>query len=478
MGTCRRLTAVSLFTALIITGCASAGKDFPPSENTGQHETAAQEQTKASSDGAVMPDQMAPASDEAAMPEESPSVAVISGGETYIPIKNFTFSQYAQTDSSGQEQTVNACGAWLRPQDVNGMPQVPWTEDMELAVTGQVLTFDCSLYDADYELLSEEAVQSQGSPSFPRQQEPYYVKLELSFQEGSASRTGYQYFFQVVSRGPTPILSVSAELNGDEFGTVKELPSLKGQGAFAALTQKDSLPYIPIGSRLFLSFPEGEAPLSARFSDFVLAESGEPAFSNRGESPAQELPSEDGSYSIYLGANLDAMYYGYSEAYQPGGVRRGFLIDCTFADGSAETYAIAVKTDAAFGIKKQPSSAYLMPKCGTGVHVFTEARPKKQASGLVLTFVMENDSSCDFSYGEEPKLYRFEGPDPKEMPLLPQVGWNDIAYTLKANRTKRLTIKLDPLYGPLDPGYYRFSKDLINLEDGTTETVYGDFVVN
>lgn len=77
-----------------------------------------------------------------------------------------------------------------------------------------------------------------------------------------------------------------------------------------------------------------------------------------------------------------------------------------------------------------------------------------------------------------PRLYRFEGPDPKEMPLLPEAGWNDLAYTLKANRTKRLTIKLDPLYGPLDPGYYRFSKDLINPEDGTTQTVYGDFVVN
>ena len=465
MEKCRRLTAAFLLTALIMTGCASAGKDFSPLENTAQQETG-------------IPDQMVSASAEDDMPEESPSVAVISGGETYIPMKNFTFSEYTQTDSSGQEQTVNACGAWLRPQGVKGMPQVPWTEDMKLAVTGQVLTFHCSLYDADYEPLSEEAFQDQKSLIFPQQQEPYYVKLELSFKESPDSKTGYQYFFQVVSRGPTPILSVFAELNGNESEAVRELPSLKGQGAFTALTQKDSLPYIPIGSRLFLSFPEGETPLSVRFSDFVLTESGEPASFDGEEIPAQQLQAEDGSYSIYLGANLDAMYYGYSEAYQPGGIRRGFLVDCTFADGSTETYAIAVKTDAAFGIKRQPSSAYLMPMCGTGVHVFTEARPKKNASGLTLTFVMDNESSCDFSYGEEPRLYRFEGPDPKEMPLLPEAGWNDLAYPLKANRTKRLTIKLDPLYGPLDPGYYRFSKDLINPEDGTTQTVYGDFVVN
>lgn len=315
--------------------------------------------------------------------EESPSVIVVSGNENYVPVGNFTFSNSMQTDSFGKKQEVAACGVWLNPQDVEMMPQVPWSEDMRLDVTGEALTFQYSFYDNHYEVLEKEktgtaTATDPGAVIFPESQEPYYVKLEFSFQYGE-SRVGYQHFFQMVFRAPSPVLSVAVQA---EDSTI-EVPCAKGRGAFQSLV-KDGLTYIPI----------------------------------------------------------------------------------------------ALKTDAAFGIEDQPSSAYLMPMCGTGVEVFAESRPRKGASGLRLIFVMDNASTCDFIYGGESRLYRFDGPEQKEVPIQAGAGWEDLAYILEAGKTQKLDIDLEQLYGSLRPGYYRFSKELIRKEKGDVRTVSGDFVVN
>ena len=409
--------------------------------------------------------------------EESPSVIVVSGNENYVPVENFTFSNSMQTDSFGKKQEVTACGVWLNPQDVEMMPQVPWSEDMRLDVTGEALTFKYSFYDNHYEVLEKEktgtaTATDPGAVIFPESQEPYYVKLEFSFQYGE-SRVGYQYFFQMVFRAPSPVLSVAVQT---EDSTI-EVSCAKGRGAFQSLV-KDGLTYIPIGSRLSLSFPENGVPVSVKVFDFVLSESGEPLTTEEEKVEPRELRADGEAYSIYLGTNLEAMEYGYSDAYKPGGIRRGFLMECMFEDGSREIYVTALKTDAAFGIEDQPSSAYLMPMCGTGVEVFAESRPRKGASGLRLIFVMDNASTCDFIYGGESRLYRFDGPEQKEVPIQAGAGWEDLAYILEAGKTQKLDIDLEQLYGSLRPGYYRFSKELIRKEKGDVRTVSGDFVVN
>ena len=50
---------------------------------------------------------------------------------------------------------------------------------------------------------------------------------------------------------------------------------------------------------------------------------------------------------IVLGVNPIAQERGYPEAYRTGGVIRGLLLRCRFADGREETYSAAVRTDAA-----------------------------------------------------------------------------------------------------------------------------------
>lgn len=286
-----------------------------------------------------------------------------------------------------------------------------------------------------------------------------------------------------------PTITVSCDLDG----TTVEIPSGKGRESLSMLVRKDQLQYIPLGTSLNLSFSGGDIPTSISLTDMVLntALSDTGSLEDRGyngenQGEAQSrygiersiLEAYDGEYTMYVGTNLNAMYLDDAEAYKPAGIVRGFLLDCYFGDGETITYAVAVKTDIAFGLKEKPSSAYLMAMCGTGIDVFTNSYLRKDGDGIKLTFTMDNQSAKDFSYGEEPVLMRYQGPKAQEVPLLEGVGWNDMEYTLKRGKRVKLNVDLGQFYGSLIPGYYRFLKHLTNTETGQVQTVSVDFVIN
>lgn len=130
------------------------------------------------------------------------NVVVMSGPDIYLPYENFTFSNYTDTDAFGREQAVNACGRWLRAQDIESMPAVPYSGNMEIQAEGKLSRIMYGLYDETYEpkIGGDVEVNSISGISLPEEPEPYYVKLELSFEEENAV-SGYQYFFQVLPDG-------------------------------------------------------------------------------------------------------------------------------------------------------------------------------------------------------------------------------------------------------------------------------------
>lgn len=278
---------------------------------------------------------------------------------------------------------------------------------------------------------------------------------------------------QPVQNKNTPPLSISYDSND----RVNDIPSGKGRESFQWLTEKERLRYIPLGNRLNLDFPDDRTPVSVTLSDIILDESGKPKYSED-KINVRSLTAEEGRYSIYVDVNLNAMYSNNPEAYQPGGVIRGLLLECMFEDGEPEEYAAAFKTDAAFNLSEEPSSAVLMYICGTGIDIFAQSQPQKGSSGLELIFTANNNSTKEFCYGEQPLLERFEGPDLKEIPFLEGVGWNDVAYILAPGKSAEQKINLEQIYGTLQPGYYRFSKEFTDSQNGESQVVSADFVIN
>jgi len=399
-------------------------------------------------------------------------VSVVSGGETYLPVKNFVFSEATETDSQGKEQTVCACGAWLRPDKIKFMPRVPWNADMGFHVDEEPDSFSCVFYDSTYEKMEgkEQDAESLDALVFPKPQDTYYVEAVITFSYPGGTR-GDQYFFQVVPDESTPELSASMEADGKG-----KIPCGKGRGSFPTMT-KNKLPYVPIGSRLYLSFSGDDIPDTIHALDFVLRGGEELPEFWEGDVPACDILPED-EYSIFVGTNLNAMKFGYPEAYQPGGIIRGLLLECTFPDGREETYAIAFKTDIAFGIEKKPSPAYLTPLCGTGVRAFGHSYPEKKNAGFLLTFELENSGLGDLVYEDWGRLYRFDGPEIKEIPPLSGQDAERKSRTLKSGKSKRLKFDLENLYGSLGPGYYRFQMELTDPKNGGSYGVPGDFVIN
>lgn len=186
---------ISIFMSLIVSGCSQSGwpsgRTMPDIEN--QDVTVSENQTPAQAVGQDLQQR----------PEISDSrynyVVVISGQDVCLPYENFTFSEFTQTDAFGKEQTVNACGRWLRVQDVEDIPAVPYSGNMEIQVKGTLSRILYSLYDEAYEPKTggEVEADSISAISLPEEPDPYYVKLVLSFEEANAV-SGYQYFFQVL----------------------------------------------------------------------------------------------------------------------------------------------------------------------------------------------------------------------------------------------------------------------------------------
>ena len=97
-----------------------------------------------------------------------------------------------------------------------------------------------------------------------------------------------------------------------------------------------------------LAFPEDIRLEEITVYDMVLTDSRENFLENtdglgKGTKLQPEAPVLD------LDENGKAMERGYPKNDRTGGVLRGFLFQCRFADGREEVYSAAVRTDAAFG---------------------------------------------------------------------------------------------------------------------------------
>ena len=111
---------------------------------------------------------------------------------------------------------------------------------------------------------------------------------------------------------------------------------------------EENICYLPLGSRLNLSFSEDIPLKEITMYEMGLTDSRENFLENtdglgKGTKLQPEAPVLD------LDENGKAMERGYPKNDRTGGVLRGFLFQCRFADGREEAYSAAVRTDAAFG---------------------------------------------------------------------------------------------------------------------------------
>lgn len=430
------------------------------------------------------------------------AVTVISQGEVYIPIEDFNFIETASADPvSGKEEVLSINGGYMEVQDGWAMPRVPYDPGIRIETAAAPRNITYQLFDAQpqkagavqpgnpqsgtfqpeilqSEILQPEILQSGtlsslDELSLPRPESDYIAELRMTFEE-EAGISGYQYFFCVTSEEPSPKLQLSCSIKGEN----QQIPVEKGSGALKSLAREGKPPVLPLGSRLNLSFSDGSAPAAVQWYDMVLNNqdlSGEmlPALMKQGKE-GTELPSG----SLYLDVNTAAMKLAYPEAYKPGGITRGILFRCVFEDGREEYYSAALRTDAAFGLRPgDVSPAYLEAACAMRTEVFMSAEPERKKTGISLEVSLENHGERELTYGEKPVLQRYNGDQPEEIPLLEGTAWNDMAYMLEPGQKHTFTVDLEPLYGSLRPGYYRFSKELFTGTDGEEFVCSADFTV-
>ena len=103
-----------------------------------------------------------------------------------------------------------------------------------------------------------------------------------------------------------------------------------------------------------LAFPEDIRLEEITVYDMVLTDSRENFLENTdGLGKGTKLQPE--APVLYLDENGKAMERGYPKNDRTGGVLRGFLFQCRFADGREEVYSAAVRTDADFGTGTESS---------------------------------------------------------------------------------------------------------------------------
>lgn len=240
---------------------------------------------------------------------------------------------------------------------------------------------------------------------------------------------------------------------------------------------KSEWPYLPIESWITIKFLNTPAPESITVSDLILGEDGAPKYGEDTVKTKKIYPEEQ-TVSFSLDTNFWAMLSAERKTYQTGGVIRGFRLDCTWENGSRADYGFIVRSDVACGVKDRSAEVCPMSLCGTGVPIAAGIdNIDVDENGLTLTVTLDNRTDQKYLFGEEPKLYRYYGPDAKAVSLRPGAGWNDAAHILRPNRKTTFAVNLGELYGPLKPGYYVFYKELTNSGTEEKETVSVIFTV-
>ena len=279
---------------------------------------------------------------------QHPEVTVISGEESFIPVEHLTYTVSAAAAENGEKETISDYGGYFQIGDIREMPIVPYDPQMRVQIfpapQGDV---GYRLYDQDGSMWESGTVSSLEELVLPRPETDYQAELRVSFGT-EENGEGYQYFFQVTAQGPSPGLQLLAEPPqglAEEGSRRQEIAAGKGLGALAEQIREDQLVYVPLGSRLALKFSPAAEPVQIIAYDLVLYDSSVEWIEERQWENKREMDVK--APEIILGVNPIAQERGYSEAYRTGGVIRGLLLRCRFADGREETYSAAVRTDAA-----------------------------------------------------------------------------------------------------------------------------------
>ena len=98
------------------------------------------------------------------------------------------------------------------------------------------------------------------------------------------------------------------------------------------------------------------------------------------------------------------------------------------------------------------------------------------------TFILENSTDEEYSYGEPYTIERYENQTWKELDTLTgsPLSWNEILYNLKANEEIEININWSYGYGELKSGTYRLVKSDIRKSkssESRTYTVYAEIYI-
>lgn len=276
---------------------------------------------------------------------------------------------------------------------------------------------------------------------------------------------------------PSAAGSISWNVKDEEDWNGQEIAA-SGQDPFAYLAkEKSQWPYLPVESWITIEFLNTPAPDSIVLSDSILNEDGRPEYSEE-TTKTRDLFADEQKAGFRLDTNFWAMLSTERKVYQKGGVVRGFKLDCSWADGSRADYGFIVRTDVACGVQDRSAEVYPMSMCGTGIPVFAGIdQIDVDEKGLILTITLVNQTDQEYTFGEEPKLYRYYGPEAREVSIIPGTGWNDLAHRLKPNGEASFTVDLGVVYGSLEPGYYVFYKELTRRGTKETENAAVNFTV-
>lgn len=257
----------------------------------------------------------------------------------------------------------------------------------------------------------------------------------------------------------------------DENGCERELFWCEGQNGKAVFPemaqQRGQIPYVPLGSGIFVHFSDGQCPEEVVIQDMILNEDGTEKYGK--ENVVTDIQSlidtEEKAAWMYLGVNRNALKSTDPDTYRKGGVLRGFRILCYPGSQNEREYDLLLRTDAVMGSDGENEGVYLMEKCGTGIPVFADIHSvEKDSDGLAVSMSLENVSSCSYFYGEDYRLIRLDGKENQEIPYKEDIGWHDTAYELKKGKRAEFTFPIEKIFGALEPGIYAIQMELTNQE--------------
>jgi len=268
---------------------------------------------------------------------------------------------------------------------------------------------------------------------------------------------------------PSSAGSIEWETKDEKTGEAQGITACGADPLPYLMEEPEKLPYIPLESWITIEFTNAPAPDSITLSDIILRDDGTPKYQDE-TVETQELQIKGQKAELYLEVNFWVMLSSDMSTYQKGGVIRGFRLDCNWDNGSNADYGFVLRTDSACGVSDHSAEVYPMSMCGTGVNVYSRIdRIEDNDGSITLEVTLDNQTDQEYTFGEKPELYRYQGPEPEEIPIKPDVAWHDIAYRLLPGGNASFTADLGLLYGQLEPGYYTYYKELTNTVTGDTE---------